>query len=377
MAKQQFKKRADGRYSSQIYLGTVDGKRKYKTVYGNNPKELKEKIKEAKVKMGKGLDLLHTEDTFTAWKDNYLMYKQIEVTDEQYNLIKSRSDIWAQYIGGAKIGNIRVVDLQPILNMIAKHNPHTGKPSAKKTLISYIQILRNIFDYAIDNRALDYNPAARLKAPSTAPKNERRSLTKEERQRVIEFEHRGQTAMMLLMLSGLRRGEATALLWSDIDFKAKTISVTKSFDFKAKTLKPPKNGKPRIVSIPQKLVDYLKGVERGSPYVLVNAQGNMMTTDSWRRLLESYLFDMNLKYGKFRKNVNKFAPEKIPMAIEPFTLHCLRHTFCTIMYESGVDVLVAQKQMGHADVTTTLKIYTHLQEEHEVNNIAQIDEYLA
>ena len=75
--------------------------------------------------------------------------------------------------------------------------------------------------------------------------------------------------------------------------------------------------------------------------------------------------------------VKKFSPEKIPFVIEPFTLHCLRHTFCTMMYEAGVDILVAQKQMGHSDVKTTLAIYTHLEQEHKQNNISKLDEYIS
>ena len=46
------------------------------------------------------------------------------------------------------------------------------------------------------------------------------------------------------------------------------------------------------------------------------------------------------------------------------------------MYLAGVDVLVASKQMGHADITTTLNIYTHLDEEYGKNDISKMDKYL-
>lgn len=44
MAKSRVKKRPDGRYAMQIYLGTVDGKRKYKTVYGGPLRKYKRKL---------------------------------------------------------------------------------------------------------------------------------------------------------------------------------------------------------------------------------------------------------------------------------------------------------------------------------------------
>ncbi len=46
--------------------------------------------------------------------------------------------------------------------------------------------------------------------------------------------------------------------------------------------------------------------------------------------------------------------------MEPFTPHQLRHTFITMCHEAGVDVKVTQEIAGHADIHTTLMIYTHL-----------------
>ena len=48
------------------------------------------------------------------------------------------------------------------------------------------------------------------------------------------------------------------------------------------------------------------------------------------------------------------------MVIDTFTPHQLRHTFCTLMYFAGVDVMTARDQMGHKDISVTLGIYTAL-----------------
>ena len=181
---------------------------------------------------------------------------------------------------------------------------------------------------------------------------------------------------MLMMLSGLRRGEATALQWNDIDFEKNRISVTKSYNFKSKDFKAPKNGKARVVAVPQVLIDYLKTLPRTSFFVLTNAKGQMMTDDSWRRLYDSYMHDMNIEYGFDGDAPNKFSPTKIPMVITPFTPHELRHTFCTIMYEAGLDALTAKDQMGHADIQTTLSIYTHLSKQHKDNDMKKLDRFL-
>ena len=64
------------------------------------------------------------------------------------------------------------------------------------------------------------------------------------------------------------------------------------------------------------------------------------------------------------------------MRIEPFTAHCLRHTYASMLYKAGVDVLTAKAQLGHADVKTTLQIYTHLDSQYKRSSMDRLDGYL-
>ena len=376
MPKKTNKQRADGRYRVRVYLGVKDGKQTYKAVYGKTQKEADIKANELKASLRKGIDVSASNDSFKVWAEYWLVAKRSEVSSDRYSTLESRGAIWIEAFGNAQITQIKQFELQTILFTIAAKNPRTGKPMAKKTIRGYMQVIKAIFDFAADNRVLTYNPAAKLKLPQTATKaKQRRALTKEERQRVMEFEHRAQPSAMLMMMSGLRRGEATALQWNDIDFENNTISVTKSYNFKIKDFKEPKNGKARIVTVPRKLIDYLKTLPRVSPFVLTNARGQMMTDDSWKRLYQSYMLDMNIEYG-FGGSINKHANNvNVPMVIDTFTPHELRHTFCTTMYEAGIDAMTAKEQMGHADIQTTMSIYTHLSAKHKVKQVNKLDAF--
>ena len=370
-------KREDGRFLVRVYLGVVDGKKKYKSVYGNTQKEANQKADEIRASLRKGIDLASSNDSFVCWADYWLTYKKNEVSADRYKALVPRVQVWKDALSFAKISQIKPFDLQTILFSISARNPLTSQPMAKNTIRSYIQIINSIFDFAIDNRIIDFNPASKLKAPQGATENHRRALTEDERQWVMEFEHRAKPSAMLMMLSGLRRGEATALQWNDIDFEKNTITVTKSYNFKQGEFKKPKNNKSRVVTVPQILIDYLSTLPRTSPFVLTSANGLMMTDTAWKRLYDSYMKDLNLQYGNFVTVPNKFAPTKAPMMIKPFTPHELRHTFCTIMYEAGVDVLTAKEQMGHSDVKTTLAIYTHLSSLHKEKDIQKLDAFLS
>lgn len=371
-----YTKRKDGRFQTKIYLGTdSNGKPQYKYIYADSLKELKKLDTDLRSRLCKGIDILALEDSFETWARRLYTVKEIEMSEREYNLFKFRCGYFSEKIGKFALKDISQAELQPIVNELYRANPATKKPSGKRTIERYLTAASSVFDYAIENRATDFNPCKYVKIPKQSTTTQRRALRQEERKWIEETPHRAQTAAMLMMYSGLRRGEATALLWSDVDLINKTISVTKSYDFKECRLKQPKTASGnRVVSIPQKLVDYLANVNKSSIYVISRPDGRIMATDSaWRRMWDNYILTLDKKYGK-RFDSKEFENT---ITIEPFTPHCLRHTFCTMMYEAGIDVLTAKEQMGHTDVKTTMSIYTHLDQTYKKKSILKLDEYLS
>ena len=183
---------------------------------------------------------------------------------------------------------------------------------------------------------------------------------------------------MLLLYSGLRRSEATALTWADIDLDDATITVSKGYDFRAKKVKIPKTPALR----PRR--QYPQGPRRLSPHPAGrlplrahNPKGRQMTEQGWKRLWESYMRDLNVKYGyEGPARRTKTRPGGLPMLIDTFTPHQLRHTFCTLMYFACVDVMTARDQMGHKDISVTLGIYTALDKKFKKKKINRLDTYL-
>ena len=187
------------------------------------------------------------------------------------------------------------------------------------------------------------------------------------------------------MLSGLRRGEAAALTWNDVNLEERTISVNKTIEY-------PPNEPPRLrhltksaagmrtVDIPQKLADYMATLPRNNLLVVPSAHGKVMTEAAWTALWASYMRVLNIKYGTRTpadlERMKQPGQHKFDMTIPPITMHWLRHTFCTLLYLAGVDVVQACAQMGHADTSTTLKIYTHLDAIHKRKSVDKLDAYL-
>lgn len=372
MPRPKNKKRSDGRLQAKVYLGAPNGKARYKYVYASTQKELDAKVLDIKVSLGKGLDVTANNDKFGFWRKQWLKLKQNTVSAQRYNSYSSISKMLAP-LDTSTIIRLTVSDIQNIIFDNAHLSP--------TTLQMLKSAAKQIFQLAIDSRIMDYNPADNVKIPKKTELPGRRALTGEERQWIIDTPDFMQTAAMIMTFAGLRRGELLALLWTDIDLDNKTINVCKAAEvvhgrFITKNMTKTQAGM-RTVYIPQLLADYLKTVDRkNNLYVCPAPEGAIFYTKTWNRKWDSYIAKLNRKYGDFSGCIIK-ENEKLPIVIPHFTAHWCRHTFITMLYLAGVDVLTAKEQAGHNDIRTTMSIYTHLDGQYKQKNMNKLDEFLS
>ena len=135
----------------------------------------------------------------------------------------------------------------------------------------------------------------------------------------------------------------------------------------------------RTVPMPDNLAEFLKNEKRTSLYVVVTAKNKMMTVDSWKRAIQSLLVDIEIAHGTATdkdKKKKKCEPKPTVFTLQPFGWHDLRHTYATLLFEAGVDVLTAQYLLGHASPKTTMEIYTHLSDAQKNRSIVKLNEFL-
>lgn len=357
--------RADGRIAVQVYLGTVDGRKKYKTVYGKTQKEADQKADEVRRSLQKGLDVskaLTFSDVAKKWLDIKIKTVSHAQTVQYQSCIKHLN----QYIGYKDFRKLVPCDLQQIIDSLAAFNPNTQQPSSHRTLVAVKSTALQVANYAISARLTDFNFAQSVSLPKDATVSIRRALSDSERKTIMMVEHRCKLPAMIMMFAGLRRGELLALTWDDIDFVDKTIRVSKSAEILSNQVRIKDGAKTqssvRIINIPSALYEYLSEckTKATSKIVCPASDGSYMSLTAWRRMWESYI-----------RTLREFNPN-----MPDFTGHWLRHTYATLLYQSGVDVLTAKELLGHSKIQTTLDIYTHLDTQFKVRNINKLDEFL-
>lgn len=220
MAKKKNKMRADGRIAVQVYLGEVDGRRKYKTVYGKTQKEADEKALQVKLLLKRGIDVGSQGDTFGRWAAAWLLIKESEVS---YGRLVSYRCHAAKFkeLENVEITRLKTADFQKIVLDLAQRNPKTGRPTAHKTLLGVKSTAFQICRLAVENRVMDYNPVDAVKIPPNSSCETRRALDEVEQSWIVTMPHRAQIAAMIMMYAGLRRGEMIPLTWNDINLVEK------------------------------------------------------------------------------------------------------------------------------------------------------------
>ncbi len=228
----------------------------------------------------------------------------------------------------------------------------------------------NIFEYAIVYGYIKNNPCKNLIIPKKQEKEKKTNyFTKDELILFLKTAESNLDIMWfsflyLLAMTGIRRGEALALNWSDFDFKNKTLNINK-------TLARSKN---KIIVNPPK-------TKAGTRTIIID-KNTLKLLKKWKskqkKMLKTNIVFTNTKgtYITMSQPDRKVKLICKLLNLNPISLHGLRHTHCSILFESGANIGEVQKRLGHTDVQTTLNIYNHVSKERDREVADKLNSYL-
>lgn len=340
LKKQVLKQRADGRYCCKYHGIQFFGKTSDEALTA------RDEYKNSIVKGG-----YYSDVSFKEYSEKWLASYKSHLTTGPYNTHVRMLNRFMDTTGG----DLPLRDVTP--SDIAKfYQQFAGK--SLSTIHSARDSIRGVFKAALADDIVQKDPTYNVPLPK-GEKGTHREITSFERDLIHKAEHRMQPAVMTMLYAGLRRGEVMALnVPRDVDFKEKTITVREAVRFdsagKPVIVKPKTRAGIRTVPLLDGLSEVLHNIR---DMVCVSADGQMMTESAWERAWESYLYTL----GELANGCSKRWAKKSwkPVSIRP---HDLRHSYCTMLYDAGVDLKTAMLWMGHADQTMTLRIYTHLTE---------------
>lgn len=355
------------------YIDT-DGKRK--VIYSSTIEGLREKESQLAVDNMKGLRsdgrTKTLDEVFHEWKE--LKRGIRDHTMQNY------SWVYSQYAKGG-FGKNRIKDISPADVRRFYNGLYDDRGLAVTTIDNLQTVIRQVFDFALQQRYIDRNPSTKAMTELRKAHNDggqkHEALTLDEQKRFLNFLRSHDTynhwypTFAVMVGTGMRVGELTGLRWSDIDFETGTIDVnhtlvyfkdesTKKMEFK---VSPPKSKAGRRTI---KMLDFVKDalleekaaqeaagasckaiVNGYTDFVFINRFGDVQHQGTLNKALRRIIRDAN--YEAIDKNLT---------LLPAFSCHNLRTTFCTRLAEESVPLKISMKLMGHDDMRTTMAVYT-------------------
>lgn len=361
-------KRKDGRYQCNVYLGTdpINGKRIQKCVSAKTRTECRAKVNELLKNQD---DVIRTHD---APKIGLREFSSIWVRDFTGSFRKrSREQAESHirthilpYFGDIEITKITPVMVQAFINQMDR---------SPKTVANVYETFKQIMDTAVSVRYISESPCQGVKLPK---KVKPKLNPLDENQIKVFLNHCPDDVfgdlMRLDAITGLRMAEIIAITWDRVDLENRTILIDRTLPSANSHMdfQPTKNGKSRIVPIPESGVKILR--RQG----LRQKEQRLMNAPYWQDfgLVFSTEIGGKIVPNRLRNHFRKVCDD---CGFEGVRFHDLRHTYAVLSLKAGVDYKSLSESLGHYSVAFTMDVYAFVSDQMRKDHADKLENYLS
>lgn len=281
--------------------------------------------------------------TLREWIPQWLeAYKLGTIKERSYHQLELLAQHFPDSLLDTELDEVKPMHLQIFINRFSQ--------DASKSYMDKMRVMIHaLFTDAVENGFCSKDPSARLKIPQIIEKP-RESFTADEVKRIVDFaldypHRRIAVAVLVLLFTGIRRGELLGIKWEDLTDSSLTIrrgvyqehGTACVEDYIAKT---PKSL--RTIPLVPEIAHQIATLPRTGQFVFGTSSGKLWHPRNFSR-----------DYGKFFDALRDLHPN-----VRSLSVHCCRHSFATLTLTSGADLRVVQQLLGHTDIKTTA-LYTH------------------
>jgi integrase len=335
----------------RVHTAQGKWKQKAETLYGLSGKKtaraiLEQKIREASGRKVEAAELTFTDFVESYWKP-YLDRRNVKPSTRlSYEVALGRH--LHPVLGDMHLAGITPLHIEDLLQSKLKSG------LSPKTVLNLLRLMQGIFSLAVDNDLIARSPIRKKHRPEV-PRREKPAWRPEQVRAIIEAMPQQHRAFFVCAaLTGARQGELLGLQWKHVDFEARKLRIEHSlWNGQLVTPKTPKSE--RVVPFGEVLSQVLKehlesSLHTGAEdFVFCRPDGSPLRPDQLRR-------------DVLRSALDRLG---IPRVKGASGFHAFRHSAGSIINAQTGNLKLAQKLLGHSNLSTTADIYTHTAEEAE------------
>ena len=297
------------------------------------------------------------EEVYSQW---FKVYKN---TVKESTYVKTE-ELFNNHIVPA-IGNYMISQIKPFHLQDAVDDWHK-RLSKYKVIYNY---MKRVFKYALIQEFIQANPTDKVIVPTkkiqyTTYERKKYFYSKPELEHLMKVlqghePHKWYTVFRLLAYSGIRRGEALALTWGDIDLKEHTLDINKTLaqgEYNSLIVQPPKSEAGiRKIGLDRGTIQVLRQWKIEQAEFLLGRGFNAMQPD--QLVFSNEENNSHLNFAAFRSAFERICERH---GIEFLHIHGFRHTHASLLFEAGLKMDEVKERLGHEKIETTMDIYTHV-----------------
>ena len=347
-------RRGDGRWVAQLSYIDEDGNKRRRVVYGRTQSETRAKLKDAQQRLEVGEPIKDATITLALWLDDWVA-KALEASDRKQatkDLYKMMVTAYIKpVLGDVTLERLRSSDVEALI--VAKRKDGLSA----STVRTMYTVLRGALEIAVRDGLVRRNVAASVKRP-VAERTEATYLTADQAQSLLTAiaGDRLESLYRLMLATGLRRGEALALHWVDVDLEAGSLRVRWTLSRTSKGLEigePKTERSRRTVPLPKSAVDTLKAHRKRQAVEQIAAGPVWQPT--------GLVFSTEIGTALEPRNVlRRFDALCKKTGLAGVHLHTLRHSAASFLLAAGTHTKVVQEHLGHSSYAITADIYSHV-----------------
>lgn len=265
------------------------------------------------------------------------------------------------YLGHMYIENITRKVVQKFIFALAK-GADGKKPLKQKTQKNYLAFVSNAFTYAVKNEYIKESPCKAIEVTETESEERDPYTLDEEVALLKKLNEKGapthyKVFFMLLIHLGMRKGEALAIEWKDINLDAKSVFIRRNSQYRNSrtgvfTTLPKTKGSIRCLKLPDEIIDLLPKLKAEQEELKRNVGDNWVEHDRLFTTWNGEPMRPNRPYTWLQKFCER---EDLPFK----GLHNFRHALVTNLVHERTDIATVSSIVGHSNPNITLGIYTH------------------
>ncbi|MGX0105523.1 integrase [Kocuria palustris] len=272
----------------------------------------------------------------------------------------------------------------------AKRGPNAGGGLSPNTISKVHAVIGSILDSAFDDDLVRENVAKKAKvgAPKAkeirASKPEITTWTPQQLRAFLDWNRDVSqddlnTFWTVIAHTGLRRGEAVALRWGDLNTDAGTLAVRRAADeANPGQVKVPKSSRPRVVDLRSADVELLQAWRRlrgAMSFEFIKQEAYIFGNHRHGGLRETDTLSQRWARQMTKARGSNAEPGPLP-DLPRITIHELRHSHATHLLQAGVQPKIVQERLGHASISITMDTYSHVLPSMQRQAVERLDQLL-